>query len=146
MTDISGSGGNQPDLTAGTTANQGELLLSGIIITSDEKIALIQNGTDKKIYRMGIGEIIDGWSLEEIHEKEILLTRGNESKKLKLLVKKSPVINEQTARQRRLARQQQVNPQIRTQAAREGGSNERPTQEQVNDANDQANSQPQVTE
>ena len=141
IVDVTDTGGSQPNLTTGTTASQDEFLLSGIIITSSEQIALIQKGTDKKIFRMEIGEIIDGWSLVEIHEKEILLTRGNESKKLKLLVKKSPQSgNLQSTRQRRLARQQ-INPQDRTQLTRGDEASENQTQEQGDAANDQENSQ-----
>lgn len=67
-----------------------DFLLSAVIITKEKRIALIQTGRDRKIQKVNLGEAIDDWTLADVQSDEILLSKGNEIKKLELLVKSSP--------------------------------------------------------
>lgn len=69
--------------------SSGDLVLTGIVLTDDKKIALVQ-GTDRKTHRLEVGESIDSWSIKAIRNKDIVLTRGNETRDLELQVKNSP--------------------------------------------------------
>lgn len=93
-----------------------ELLLSAVIITGDKRIALVQTGNDKKLHRLGPGENIDGWTITEIRNKEISLTKDSETKSLELLVKSSPAKRStQARRQRRASTQNRRTTQSRRQ-------------------------------
>jgi len=65
-------------------------LLSAVIITNEKRIALIQSGRGRKIQKVYLGEAIDDWTLTDVQTGEISLSKGNEVKKLELLVKSSP--------------------------------------------------------
>lgn len=63
--------------------------LSAVMITADKKLALIQSGREKSLQRLSLGESIDGWILEEVGPRTILLKKDNETKKLELEIKTS---------------------------------------------------------
>ena len=65
-------------------------LLSAVIITNEKRIALIRSGRGRKIQKVYLGEAIDDWTLTDVQTGEISLSKGNEVKKLALLVKSSP--------------------------------------------------------
>ncbi len=66
-----------------------ELLLSAVIITSDERIAIIQNGKDKKPQKMQLGDTVGGWTLTDVRPRSVKLMRGNEVRNLELDIKGS---------------------------------------------------------
>ena len=68
----------------------GDILLSAVVIADDKRLALVQTGNNEKLQMWLPGDNIDGWTITEILEKEIIFTRGSERKNLKLLVKGSP--------------------------------------------------------
>ncbi|MCZ6804298.1 MAG: hypothetical protein O7D86_10290 [Proteobacteria bacterium] len=63
--------------------------LNAVIITSDVKLAIIESGRKKSLTRITLGESIDGWTLENIEPRSILLKKGDETKNLELEVKTS---------------------------------------------------------
>ena len=76
--------------TRGRKRAKDELLLSAVIITENKRIALIQTGKGKKIQKVMLGEIIDDWTVADVQPGEVSLQKGSETKKLELLVIKSP--------------------------------------------------------
>jgi len=63
--------------------------LSAVIISSGVKLAIIESGRKKSLTRISLGESIDGWTLENIEPRSILLKKGDETKNLELEVKTS---------------------------------------------------------
>jgi len=63
--------------------------LSAVVITPDAQIAILQNGRDKTLRRLALGEIIDGWSLNEVTPHSVQLKKGEEIKNLELEIKGS---------------------------------------------------------
>jgi hypothetical protein len=93
-----------------TPVNQNSLsneqyLLSAIIISEDKRLALLTKQSDSKLYKLGVGESIDGWTIQDIQTREVSLNRGTESRKLELMVNTSPVAATPQVRQRRMLRQ-----------------------------------------
>lgn len=88
-----------PVSPASGPTRSGNLALSGIVLTGDKAIALV-TGTDHKIHRLEVGESIDDWSVKAIRNKEIVLTRGNETRNLELKVEKSPAPGSNPQRRR----------------------------------------------
>lgn len=70
--------------------NNEEFLLSGIIITDQERFAFIESKRGRTTTKLGIGENISGWTLTTIESHTATLSRGAESRNLQLEVKKSP--------------------------------------------------------
>jgi len=66
-----------------------QLSLNAVIITSDVKLAIIESDGGKSLTRVSPGEEIDGWTLEDIQPRSVLLKKGSETKNLELEVKAS---------------------------------------------------------
>jgi len=95
----------------------GDLLLSAVVVDTDKAIALIQSAADHKIHRLETGESIDGWTVREIRDREVVLARGNETRNLELQVKKSPATGSTLQRRRRSATATNTRPVPVRQAA-----------------------------
>jgi len=63
--------------------------LSAIVITSDKSIAILQYAKGKTLQHIALGETIDGWTLTEIHEQQVVLEKGDNTQTLVLEVKGS---------------------------------------------------------
>jgi len=63
--------------------------LNAVIITPERQLAIIQSGRSKTLQRLSLGEEIEGWTLETIESRSVLLKKGNETKNLELEIKAS---------------------------------------------------------
>jgi hypothetical protein len=63
--------------------------LSAVMMSTDKKLAIIQSGREKTMQRLSLGESIDGWIVENIEPRSVLLKKGNETKQLELEIKTS---------------------------------------------------------
>lgn len=61
--------------------------LNAVIITPERQLAIIQSGRGKTLQRLSLGEEIEGWTLETIEPRSVLLKKGNETKSLELEIK-----------------------------------------------------------
>lgn len=95
------TGESEPIQVTPGPGNNVDLLLSAIVLDKEEAIALVATGSDHKIHRLVSGDSIAGWTVAEIKEREIVLTRGNETRNLELKVKKSPATSRIPQRRRR---------------------------------------------
>ena len=68
---------------------QEQLSLSAVVITPDQQIAILQSGRNKSLQRIALGELIDGWTLEDVTSHSIRLKKGEETKNLELEIKGS---------------------------------------------------------
>ncbi len=68
---------------------QEELSLSAVVMTPEIQIAILQSGRNKTLQRVVLGEMIDGWSLDEVTPHSVQLKRGEEIKRLELEIKGS---------------------------------------------------------
>ena len=102
-----------------------------ILESADKKgtIKLMHN----KVYKLGVGENIDGWTVRDIQSKAVALSRGTESRNLELMVKTSPATDSVPARRQRAPRPQNlsnapgVQPQtIETRGVEQAGVSEPP--------------------
>lgn len=68
-----------PALLAGAPvqAGSGEIVLVGIIIAGEDRIALVRRRNDSTLLRVVTGQEITGWSVEEILPTSAILRRGN---------------------------------------------------------------------
>ncbi len=63
--------------------------LNAVIITPGRQLAIIQSDRSKTLQRLALGEEIEGWILETIEPRAVLLKKGNETKNLELEIKTS---------------------------------------------------------
>jgi len=68
---------------------QEQYSLSAVVMTPDKQIAILQSGRGKTLQRVALGEMIDGWSLDEVTSHSVQLKKGEEIKKLELEIKGS---------------------------------------------------------
>lgn len=80
-----------------------QLSLNAVIITAGKKLAIIQTGKEKTLQRVQLGEAIEGWTLESVEPRVILLSKGNQTKELQLEIKSSPFKNKLKARSAKTA-------------------------------------------
>ena len=66
-----------------------QYVLNAVIITPEKHLAIIQSSRGKDTQRIALGESLDGWTIETIESRSVLLKKGNESKSLELEVKTS---------------------------------------------------------
>jgi hypothetical protein len=81
-----------------TKNKQEQYSLSGVVMTLDKKIAIIQSGRGKDLQRVALGETFDGWILEDVSAHSIRLVKGNEIKDLELEIKNSATKKTQIAK------------------------------------------------
>jgi len=72
-----------------TRKQQEQFMLNAVIITPDQRIAIIQSGRGKNLQTITLGESINGWTLEDVEYESVKLTNDDETKYLELEVKGS---------------------------------------------------------
>jgi hypothetical protein len=77
---------------------QEQYSLSGVVMTPDKQIAIIQSGRGKDLQQVALGETFDGWILEDVSAHSIRLVKGNEIKDLELEIKNSATKKTQIAK------------------------------------------------
>lgn len=70
-----------------TTRQPSQFHLSAVIITLGERIAIIQNGKNKKPQKIQLGDTVGGWTLTDVRPRSVKLMRGNEVRNLELDIK-----------------------------------------------------------
>jgi len=81
-----------------TKNKQEQYSLSGVVMTPDKQIAIIQSGRGKDLQQVALGETFDGWILEDVSAHSIRLVKGNEIKDLELEIKNSATKKTQIAK------------------------------------------------
>jgi hypothetical protein len=71
--------------------------LIGVILTPEQRIALLQGPRDNKPKHIRPGETIDGWTLDAIQPEQVTLSRAGETQQLALTVIASPAMIQQPA-------------------------------------------------
>lgn len=59
-------------------------VLSGIVLTDTQRLALLQGQTSSKVARVEEGEEYEGWTLESIHPNKVVMRRGQEVSEIAL--------------------------------------------------------------
>jgi type II secretory pathway component PulC len=80
-----------PEIVNTRNTSNEEFLLSGIMITENEKFAFVLSDSGRTTSKLRIGEEISDWTLTEIESHAVTISRGSEQKVLELEVRKSPV-------------------------------------------------------
>ena len=73
-----------PELSSQPATNVSEFVLSGIVITDNEKVALIADAHAGSLARYREGQIVGGWKLTSIEQDRIVLERGATRQEIKL--------------------------------------------------------------
>jgi type II secretory pathway component PulC len=68
---------------------QQKFMLNAVIITADQRIAIIQSGRGRDLHTISMGESIEGWTLDEVEYGSVKLTNDGETQYLELEVKGS---------------------------------------------------------
>ena len=63
------------------------MTLLATVLTEGRQVALVQSQRDNRIQKLGIGETVSGWVLAEVQSDFVTLRRGNETRRLDLVVK-----------------------------------------------------------
>ena len=87
--------------------------LLGIVISADERIALVTRRRTGEMLRLVVGQHIDGWRVETIRSDRITLRQGDETEVIKLTDAQRP------KRRKKRAAQQQQEPAATEKAADE---------------------------
>jgi general secretion pathway protein N len=103
---------------AKTGAQRNLFNLLGIVISSDERVALVTRRRGGEMLRLVVGQYIDGWRVETIRSDRMTLSQGDETEVLKLTDAQRP-----KRRKKRAAKQQQE-PAATEEAAEEETENE----------------------
>ena len=67
-----------------------QVALSAVVITLDKRLAIFQYAKSKTLQHIALNEAIDGWILTEVHERYVVLKKGDNTKTLELEIKGSP--------------------------------------------------------
>ncbi|MCI0400777.1 MAG: hypothetical protein L0Z68_05695 [Gammaproteobacteria bacterium] len=70
-----------------TTRQPSQFHLSAVIITSGERIAIIQDGKNEKPQKIQLGDTVGGWTLTDVRPRSVKLMRGDEVRNLELDIK-----------------------------------------------------------
>jgi len=69
---------------AAPAAGQSELLLAGVLIMSDRKLALLQHAGSPDIIRLQLGAGLDDWVLMDVAQDRVMLRKGAQLRELRL--------------------------------------------------------------
>ncbi|MEQ8290402.1 MAG: hypothetical protein RIB78_11845 [Gammaproteobacteria bacterium] len=69
--------------------NDDKLMLSAVIITPEQKLAIIENEREKANYTVALGEYVDHWQLTEVFNHSVTLSKDNQTRLLELEYKPS---------------------------------------------------------
>jgi len=67
-----------------------KVVLTGIVISPDEKVALVKSLGTKEAVSLTVGQRIDSWKLEEIRADRILIRWGDQVEEVKIEDNKAP--------------------------------------------------------
>ena len=67
-----------------------QLVLTGIVLGQDTRVAVLRNDLTHEIHRVRRGERVDGWSVEEIELRSVVLSKDGRPMKLELFPDKKP--------------------------------------------------------
>ncbi len=77
-----------------------ELTLSAVILSGEQRIALLQAANESKLQRLVIGESLDGWTVAAIEANQIRLRRGEETRVVEIKLITSTAMPPQEAQPR----------------------------------------------
>jgi hypothetical protein len=66
----------------------GTYLLSGIVVTSDQKIVLLKHVTSGKSLRVAEGEMLDDWKIATVAPEYVILRRGDREERVSIRERK----------------------------------------------------------
>jgi general secretion pathway protein N len=66
----------------------GTYLLSGIVVTSDQKIVLLKHATSGKSLRLAEGETLDDWKIATVAPDYVILRRGDREERVSIRERK----------------------------------------------------------
>ena len=120
------------------------LTLIGVMVVSDNKIALVKNDDTSKVVRLKLGDKIESWQLQTINSDSVVLNKNEETKELLLLRNKRKPTLKTTLRQelnekRKKRRQRAANrrqQQQEQQADDAANQEEQPVEAKENDGED----------
>lgn len=72
-----------------SSLNNDMLMLSAVIITPEQKLAIIENKREKASYTVALGESVDRWQLIEVFNHAVTLSKDNQTRLLELEYKSS---------------------------------------------------------
>ncbi len=67
-----------------------EFMLTGIVLTNEEELALIKSRRNSQINRLRLDEVIEGWKLIEIDPEMVILSSGDQKITLEIERKATP--------------------------------------------------------
>lgn len=59
--------------------NHESLLLSAVVITNSDKIALVRSAEDNELHKLKEGDTLEGWKLVDVQADRILIRKGRET-------------------------------------------------------------------
>ena len=65
-------------------AHAWSFILSGVVISNDQRMALLQRLSDGSTVRLRVGQEIDGWRIEAIEPDRVVLRQGDALEEVKL--------------------------------------------------------------
>jgi type II secretory pathway component PulC len=79
-----------PPSAARAASEASAFLLRGVIVSNSERFALLQRqGTPPKLFHVGVGQEVEGWTVESIDLDRILIRTGTTEQELKLYTDKN---------------------------------------------------------
>ncbi|MEQ8427853.1 MAG: hypothetical protein RLT87_01915 [Gammaproteobacteria bacterium] len=81
--------------------NDDKLMLSAVIITPEQKLAIIENEREKANYTVALGESVDHWQLTEVFNHSVTLSKDNQTRLLELEYR--PFINKPASKNKKQA-------------------------------------------
>lgn len=85
-----------------TATSRAAFILSGVVLTGTQRMALIQTQSSPKIARVEEGQEYEGWTVEAIHPNRVVMRRGQDVSEIVLedRVRKAPPRDRRRVRKR----------------------------------------------
>lgn len=117
-------------------ASNSDLELSGITLSETYKLALIRTKRDNAQHRVGEGEELRGWTLEEVQAEKVVMQNGAQTQELLLIRKGDPLaakrkkLQEESKKRKQLSAKAQPGGEKAPKAPlREPGAGQNPEQD-----------------
>ncbi len=81
--------------------NDDKLMLSAVIITPEQKLAIIESERDKSSYTVALGESVNHWQLTEVFNHAVTLSKDTQTRLLELEYR--PFINKPASKNKKQA-------------------------------------------
>lgn len=75
-----------PKPAARPTATSEQVLLSAVVITDEQRVALVYTDRDDKLHQLRPGEIFKGWTLTEVRPEGMFLKQGPRERYIELAI------------------------------------------------------------